>query len=94
MWRWQEVIFHAPVVIGPYVWSPFFFDGTARLLTTRRKYTPRDKEKVCVCVKERGERERERGEREREGEREGERERRKQVCVMQRDEAETGIPED
>ena len=32
----------------PYVWTPYFFDGLAKLITTRQKYTPREPAKVLA----------------------------------------------
>lgn len=36
----QHIVFRADVHVAPYVWSPFFLQGTTRLLTSRRKYLP------------------------------------------------------
>lgn len=37
----QHIAFRSDVHIAPYVWSPFFTDGTVKLLPARRKYLPR-----------------------------------------------------
>lgn len=36
----QHIAFRADVIVAPYVWSPFFIDGTGILLPQRRKYLP------------------------------------------------------
>ena len=38
-----KTLFRAEVKPAPYVWSPYFFDGTTRLLHQRRSYTNRGK---------------------------------------------------
>eukprot|EP00729_Bicosta_minor_P016997 gene16997-14057_t len=43
-----STLFRSKTVPAPYVWSPYFFDGTTRLLHQRRSYTNRGKEKVIA----------------------------------------------
>lgn len=45
---WQNVMFRAPVKMVPYVWSPLFFDVTAKALQHRTRYAPRKKEKTVA----------------------------------------------
>eukprot|EP00041_Stephanoeca_diplocostata_P024902 m.641326 g.641326 ORF g.641326 m.641326 type:complete len:390 (-) comp22629_c0_seq9:1755-2924(-) len=44
----QHIAFRSDVHVAPYVWSPFFTDGTTKLLPSRRKYLPRPQKTIAT----------------------------------------------
>lgn len=43
-----HIVWRSDVHVAPYVWSPFFLQGTTSLLAKRRKYTPRENKTIAA----------------------------------------------